>query len=68
MEIHYTPKHGKRVEYGRNRIGGFEQTMFVAKIENITEMKREVASWESDRNKRESKVNWRFTTPDARIS
>jgi len=31
LEIHYTPKHGKRAEYGRNRIGRFEQTVFVTK-------------------------------------
>jgi len=30
-------------------------------------MKNEVDSWESDRNKIEAKVNWQFTTPDARI-
>ncbi|MEW6620759.1 MAG: IS630 family transposase, partial [bacterium] len=31
------------------------------------EMKREVAAWESERNDAGAKVDWQFTTPDARI-
>jgi len=28
---------------------------------------REVAAWEAERNASKAKVNWRFSTPDARI-
>ena len=32
-----------------------------------TENEQEVAAWFEKRNTKESKVNWRFTTDDARI-
>ena len=30
-------------------------------------LKQEIAAWQQERNKRSYSVNWRFTTPDARI-
>lgn len=30
-------------------------------------LRREAAAWESERNQRQRKVDWRFTTDDARI-
>ena len=37
------------------------------RIDNAEELTREVAAWEAERNASEVKVNWRFSTPDARI-
>jgi hypothetical protein len=37
------------------RLGGF------------AEAERHVQAWETHRNQDQAKVNWRFTTPDARI-
>ncbi len=67
MEIHYTPKHGSWLNMAEIELGVLSGQCLSRRIESITEIKNEVASWESDRNKRESKVNWRFTTPNARI-
>jgi len=30
-------------------------------------MKTEVATWERDRNNRSKKIDWQFTTSDARV-
>jgi hypothetical protein len=37
------------------------------RIESMQEMEREVQAWQEERNDREVKVQWRFTTADARI-
>jgi len=30
-------------------------------------LRREIAAWEKERNEKQATVDWRFTTPDARI-
>ena len=37
------------------------------RIDNMEEMKAEVAAWEKDRNNSLKKIDWQFTTSDARI-
>ena len=37
------------------------------RIESEEILTREVAAWERDRNAYESKIDWQFTTADARI-
>jgi len=37
------------------------------RIDNIEEVEREAAAWQAHRNNKDAKVNWQFTTDDARI-
>jgi len=37
------------------------------RVPSIVQMKKEVAAWSKARNKSANKINWRFTTEDARI-
>ena len=37
------------------------------RIDNMESMKTEVVAWEQDRNNSLKKINWQFTTSDARI-
>ena len=37
------------------------------RIADMATMQGEVAAWERDRNTRTRKIDWQFTTPDARI-
>lgn len=37
------------------------------RIPTIKQMKKEVTAWFKVRNKSEKKINWRFSTDDARI-
>ena len=37
------------------------------RIDDVETLRREVAAWEEDRNRRETTVDWQFTTEDARI-
>lgn len=37
------------------------------RIDNISDIKKEVSAWQTARNSKQAKVNWQFTTKDARI-
>jgi len=37
------------------------------RIDDIAVVKKEVQAWQEFRNNKEAKVNWQFTTKDARI-
>jgi hypothetical protein len=37
------------------------------RIDNIEAVKKEVAAWQKFRNNKNAKVNWQFTTPEARV-
>jgi hypothetical protein len=37
------------------------------RIDNIETVKKEVAAWQKFRNNKNAKVNWQFTTADARV-
>jgi hypothetical protein len=37
------------------------------RIGTENDLKREIAAWQEQRNTSKSKINWRFTTQDARI-
>ena len=37
------------------------------RIPNLTKLKEEVACWCEEYNRKETWINWRFTTEDARI-
>ena len=37
------------------------------RIDNIEDARRELQAWQEHRNNKNAKVNWQFTTEDARI-
>ena len=67
LEIHYTPKHGSWLDMAEIELGILGRQCLGRRIDNVEELTREIAAWETERNASETKVNWRFTTNDARI-
>ena len=67
LEIHYTPKHGSWLDMAEIELGILGRQCLDRRIDNAETLTREVASWESQRNAAEAKVNWQFNTDDARI-
>ena len=67
LEIHFTPKHGSWLNMAEIELSVLKGQCLDRRIPEIEKMKKEVSAWELDRNNRQSKVNWRFTTADARI-
>lgn len=67
LEIHYTPKHGSWLNIAEIELNAMTRQCLDRRINNLEELTRELAAWESQRNMDCKIVNWQFTTEDARI-
>lgn len=67
LEVHYTPKHGSWLDMAEIELGIMNRQCLNRRIGNTTTLQHEVAAWENERNRRSTKVNWQFTTADARV-
>jgi hypothetical protein len=67
LDIHYTPKHGSWLNMAEIELSVLKGQCLDRRIDNMDDMKAEVATWEQDRNNRSKKINWQFTTSEARI-
>lgn len=67
LEFHYTPKHGSWLNMAEIEFSVLSRQCLDQRIPDEATLKREVAAWKDRRNADERKVNWRFTTQDARI-
>lgn len=67
FEFHYTPKHGSWLNMAEIELGVLIRQCLKQRIPDKASLEREVNAWQSDRNSKVVKVNWRFTTSDARI-
>ena len=65
LEIHYTPKHGSWLNMAE--IGVLSRQCLNRRIPNQETLWLEIEKWEKKRNQETIRVNWRFTTKDARI-
>lgn len=67
LEIHYTPKHGSWLNMAETELSILTKQCLDRRIPNQPTLRREVDAWERPRNEAESKIDWQFTTHDARI-
>src|SRR5512142_2566279 len=67
LEVHYTPKHGSWLNLAEIELSVLARQCLDRRIGTRGELRREVAVWEGERNKRGGVIQWRFTTADARI-
>jgi hypothetical protein len=67
FEFHYTPKHGSWLDMAEIELGILDRQCLSRRIEDINTLRKEAKAWENGRNQAEAKVNWQFTTTDARI-
>ena len=67
LEIHYTPKHGSWLDMAEIEIGVMSRQCLDRRIPDQRTLRREAAAWQDRRNQEAIKVDWRFTTADARI-
>ena len=63
----YTPKHGSWLNMAEIELNVLTRQCLDRRIDNLPEMQREVAAWETLRNNANSQIDWQFTTGDARI-
>ncbi len=63
----YTPKHGSWLNMAEIELNILMGQCLNRRIDNIKTMQEEVRAWEMHRNNKDAKINWQFTTKDARI-
>jgi hypothetical protein len=66
-DFHYTPKHGSWLNMAEIEFSALQRQCVDHRIPDQEALRAEIAAWEECRNQQEVKVNWRFTTADARI-
>jgi hypothetical protein len=67
FEWHYTPKHGSWLDMAESELGVVTTQCLDRRIPDKQTLIKEIAAWQADRNKRHTKANWQFATPDARV-
>jgi len=67
IEFVFTPKHGSWLNMAEIEIGVLKRQGLQKRIASKEEMIKQVQEFEQQRNRQFKKVNWQFTTQDARI-
>ena len=66
FEFIYTPKHGSWLNMAEIEINVMVRQCLNRRIDNIEKIRKEVSAWQLSRDNLQAKVNWQFTTKDAR--
>ena len=66
LEIHYTPKHGSWLNMAETELSVLSRQCLDRRIPDRSILDAEVAAWEQTRNTACCRVDWQFTTADAR--
>ncbi|MBU1936338.1 IS630 family transposase [bacterium] len=67
FEFVYTPKHGSWLNMAEIELNVLTGQCLNRRIDDIDVVRKEVRAWQESRNNKNAKVNWQFTTEDARI-
>jgi hypothetical protein len=67
FEWHYTPTHASWLNMAEIEIGIMCRQALSKPLPDMSSFKSQVGAWKLRRNTEDGKVNWRFTTKDARI-
>lgn len=67
LEMHYTPKHGSWLNMAEIELSVLATPCVDRRIPDPITLTQEVATWQRQRNAARCRVEWRFTTQDARI-
>ena len=67
LEIHYTPKHGSWLNMAEIEMSVMSRQCLAERMGSTERLESEALAWAEKRNAKEAKVDWRFTTADARI-
>ncbi len=67
LEIHYTPQHGSWLTIAEIELSVLTKQCLDRRIPDIETLRGEVTAWHHRRNALGGRVDWRFTTADARV-
>jgi hypothetical protein len=66
LEIHYTPKHGSWLNMAEIELNVMTRQCLSRRLSEIELLRKELKTWEHERNEISNGVNWHFKTKDAR--
>ena len=66
LEFHYTPKHGSWLNMAAMECSVFSGQCLYRRIPDEDTLEREIQALERERNRAKSRVNWQFTSGNAR--
>ncbi len=67
LDVVHTPKHGSWLNMAEIEFSVMEKQALKGRIPDDKALAKRVNAWGSDRNQRSKRINWQFTTDDARI-
>ncbi len=67
FEFIYTPKHGSWLNMAEIELNVMNKQCLNRRIDNKWTVQSEVKAWQKHRNNKYARINWQFTTKDARI-
>ena len=67
FEFIYTPKHGSWLNMAEIELNVLMKQCLAGRIPDFDTVKMQAKAWQEARNNKNAKINWRFTTDDARI-
>ena len=67
FEFIFTPKHGSWLNMAEIELNVLMKKCLAGRILDFDKVKIQAKAWQEARNNKNAKINWRFTTEDARI-
>ena len=67
LEWHYTPEHGSWLNIAECELSVLAHQCLARRIPDMQTLTREVTAWQDRRNATRARIDWQFTTDDARI-
>ena len=67
LEVHYTPRHGSWLNMAEIELSVLARQCLSERMNDKENLQRQVAARQQKRNESAVKIDWRFTTDDARI-
>ena len=67
LELHYTPPHGSWLNMAEIELSVLSRQCLDRRIPDAGTLTHEVGAWQTRRNAACARIDWRFTTTDARI-
>ncbi|HYN63997.1 MAG TPA: IS630 family transposase [Candidatus Limnocylindrales bacterium] len=67
LEIVHTPRHGSWLNVAEVELAVLEKQSIGGRVPDRASLSERTKAWERERNEAKVKVNWQFTTPNARI-
>lgn len=67
LEIHYTPKHGSWLNMAEIELSVLSRQCLDRRVPDFQTLQAEAHAWQQRRDEKGVRIDWRFTTDDARI-